>query len=195
MGTLKAISIIICAMFVVFFTSQVQAAEVAMIVEDINSLSVVHEIPVKNILIDLGHSVTLVDENVIVDYSQYKLIVVAGRPCHEISLKNFVANIPVNDIPTIAIDYYYPVDWGWVDSTISITSTQIHTVDIYNTSHPIVSGLNGTLSIHTISRLEISGVNSETNFNIVAIRPFFNRPIIVAGETGTILLDGQTTKR
>ena len=102
------------ALVILFISCSVNAANVAMIVKDADSISTIHEREVKNVLVDMGHDITYIDKNSNVSYSDYDLIVVAGRPGNiGEKLDSFVADIPVNDHPTIAIDYYYPDDWGW----------------------------------------------------------------------------------
>ena len=67
----------------------------------------------------MGFGVTLIDKSSgIVDYSDFALIVIAGRPSNVYSyqiLDEFVAEIPVNDYPTVVIDSTYPDDFSWVE--------------------------------------------------------------------------------
>src|SRR3989338_9281168 len=108
------LSIILTFLLTLSVVQSATAANVAMVVANSLSLDVTHEKKIFNLLNQSGHSITLVDKNSNVDYNSFDLIVVAGRPRTGIMLDSFVANIPVNKVPTIAIDQGYPDDWGWV---------------------------------------------------------------------------------
>jgi len=106
-----------------FLTSYAYAATAAIVVKNRNSLSELHERRIDYILKDMGFNVTLIDKDVSLsldtaDYHKFDLIVVAGRPSVPVreQLDSFVADLPVNEVPTIGIDYNYPADWGWAET-------------------------------------------------------------------------------
>ena len=94
----------------------VLATNVALLVKDSASLSVIHERKVKTTLEEMGFALTLIDKNSVnVDYSDYDLIVVAGRPGNvniNEHLDDFVSEVPVNDYPSVVIGTYFLDDYG-----------------------------------------------------------------------------------
>ena len=114
------------------------AGNVALVVKDATKLSTVHETRVKAALEEMGFTVNLIDKNSAnVDYSDYDLIVIAGRPGNvniNEHLDDFASQIPVNDYPTLVIGTYFLDDYGWVQpgSMSTATSTQIQRIKIVN---------------------------------------------------------------
>jgi hypothetical protein len=160
-----------CFAFLFLFSSNVLAADVAMVVKDATALSPEHEQPIYNILESMDHNVTLVDKNVIVDYYNHDLIVVAGRPLSS-TLDDFVANVPVNKIPTIAIDYRFLDDWGWTGfgGRSSYGTNQV--LKLYIRSiNPITQGflVGDILDARTVKGYTaVDMVRGGTNFTFVA---------------------------
>jgi hypothetical protein len=138
----KTLAILGIMLGIILFSSIVHAKSVALVVKNANSLSEIHERKVLRVLNDMGFSTTLVDKNSNVTYSNFDLIVIAGRPGNVGSanaLDSFVANIPVNNIPTVAIDAIYPPYWGWVkpQNLGTVSSTQKQKIYITDTSTSI----------------------------------------------------------
>src|SRR3989344_6585015 len=94
--------------------SAIKAKEIAMIVPDSQHLDSELDQKVYDILTQMGHSIFLVDGSTSVDYNDFDLIVVVGSPKNADRLGSWGSNIPVNDVPTIAIDAAHIDDWGWV---------------------------------------------------------------------------------
>jgi hypothetical protein len=141
----KLIAGIFFIFVVMSLASLVHASKVALIVKNVASLNEEHEKRIKDILTEMGQQITLVDKNVNVDYTKFDLIVVAGRPLLSSTqlLDSFVADIPVNNIPTIGIDSVYLDDWGWVKSNgaSSLTRSDRQSVTIQE-EHPLTEGFN-----------------------------------------------------
>jgi len=140
-------------LFSLLFISSANAAEIAMVVQNSQHLNPDLEQNVYNILTQMGHDVFLVDANTSVNWNDFDLIVVVGSPTSVDRLGPFASNIPVNDIPTIAIDARNVGNWGWVKSSgISILySNQKQKVFVYS-SHPINLGfpLGQQVEVHTV---------------------------------------------
>jgi hypothetical protein len=134
---------ILMLIVVLCLASSVQAAKVALIVKSTTSLDEEHEKRIFNTLNSMGHEITLVDKYVTVDYNNFDLIVVAGRPLFSSSklLDSFVADVPVNDVPTIGIDFTYLDDWGWVTTSgaSSMTRSDRQSIVIQK-DHPLTRG-------------------------------------------------------
>ena len=181
-------------LFLVFLIPySVHAEKIAMIVKDASNLSIYHETSLKDILENMGHDITLVDNSTSITYSDYDLIVVAGRPKQETALDSFVKDIPVNDHPTVAIDYYYPDDWGW---STHMRGIDANSVSISNTSHPIVSGYTGTKTVYDpyFSNGKLIFTQSyETNLDQVAYYGTVYSSVISVAETNTTLSNGNVT--
>jgi len=186
-----------------FLLSSVQATKVALIVKDANNLSPIHERPVKEALIDLGFNVTLVDKNSNITYSNYDLIVVAGRPSNVYSyehLDGFVADVPVNDYPTIAIDSAYPDDWGWISSggISTLSTTGIQKIEITDNTSPITSNynINDLVQVHIIEGKTIidlvGGKHKLTS--LASVTGNHDNAVIAIAEANTELYDNKITK-
>ena len=183
--------------------SSVQAIKVALIVKNATSLSNQYEKKVNNTLTTMGFDVTPIDKDSTVDYSQFDLIVVAGRPGNIYSyqhLDSFVADLPVNDIPTVAIDSSYPDDWGWImPGTMStLSSTDIQKVKIVNDSTSITDGYNldQIIEVHIVGgRSIIDIVDAKHKLTpIASIVSNENNAVIAVAESGTELYNNQTNK-
>jgi len=158
----------------------VSAANVALVVKNINNLDSNHEKPVLNLLNQTGHNITLVDKTVNVDYKNFDLIVIAGRPASGAGepLDSFVAGIPVNDVPTIAIDQTYPVAWGWTKpiGLGLLSSSQVQHV-IVQKNHPIATGFNSgdKIFVHIIFGTQLVDMfRWQNNFTTVASADYNN---------------------
>jgi hypothetical protein len=157
MKTIKIIlSILICFFLFQELVSAAEAKNVALIVKDVSSLSNFHEKKIQKILDEMGLSITLVDKNTAVDYSKFDLIVVAGRPgnayWYEL-LDSFVKDVPVNDVPTIAIDTQFVNYWGWANvGAINVLSSSQPIRVVIQSDHPLTQGysLNQLVQVHLI---------------------------------------------
>ncbi len=178
-----------------FAAGYAHAANVALVVKDANSLSVEHEREVRNLLLELGHTLTYVDKNSVVDYNNFDLIVIAGRPKSSTeSLDSFVSSIPVNTKPTVAVDGKFVKDFGWTSGASSIHSTNAQTVQIVS-SHPIVSGLSGIVTVHAVTGKPINAISSGEPLSFVATATSLTSKGIVAyANSKTQLLNSQKTK-
>ena len=170
----KYIVLAFAILFAFSFAHPAQAAKVVMIVKNATSLSHEHERTVYDILVSMGHDVTLVDKNVEVNYTQFNIIVVAGRPfvSSKQMLDSFVANLPVNEIPTLGIESSYLVDWGWVKpgGISSYVSSQRQSVFI-TSNHPITKGFTQgqKVYVHSVQgKNTIDLVNTYSNLTFVA---------------------------
>lgn len=191
---------IMFALFVAFavmggIAHAASAKSVAMIVKNANNLDPTHEQRIYDILKGMGLDITLVDKNVGVNYNNYDLIVVAGRPLGGGMLDSFVANVPVNSRPTIAIDFSYPDNWGWVKGlgTSSLSSSSVQKV-YPQIAHPLTYGYNiGQLVyVHLISGYTVINlVQTQTNLTTVATADSGgNLPIIAYANPNTQLANG-----
>jgi len=171
---------------ILFISQYVMAEQVALVVNNTSNLDDYHEDRINNILLGLNHTVTLVDKNSNVNYSQFDLIVVAGRPFGVTSLNNSTANIPVNDVPTIAIDYYYLDDWGWTSNSGNVQLTSVYA---YDTSNSIMNGFSGsvTVFVQAFGGKLITSSASSTNMHVVGA-------LTSQGITGTILVAEPNTQ-
>jgi len=168
----RYLSLIFLIIFSLTLISSVQAAKVAMIVKSASSLSEMHEKKIYLTLERMGYTITLVDQYTSIDYKNYDLIVVAGRPSSTERLDSFVENLPVNEIPTVAIDYYYVDKWGWVrpEGRSILYSSQPQSVYIKE-EHPLTEGfsLNQKVFVHTISgKTTFDLIKRYTNLTFVA---------------------------
>ncbi|MEM7826921.1 MAG: hypothetical protein QXQ40_01710 [Candidatus Aenigmatarchaeota archaeon] len=172
-----------------------QATNVALVVKNATNLNEEHEKPINKTLSLSGYNVTLIDS--MVNFSGFDVIVVAGRQCFSSdNLGSFVADIPVNDYPTIAIDCKYILDWGWATSASSIFSSQRQRVYIFNEAHPISQGYSGMLTIHTIAGKPLIAIDKyKTNLKPIATSSDSGDYRVIAyAEPKTTLSNGNTTK-
>jgi len=194
---------LVLGLFLSLLVSSVLANDVALVVKDANNLNYNHEYKINRILKDMGFDVVLIDKNSgIVDYSQFSLIVIAGRPSNVYSyefLDSFVANIPVNDYPSVVIDSSYPDDFGWIEPGAASTlfSNRAKYIKIEN-AHPILSGhdigdkvLTHIVGGQTVLDLEIS------RSKLVPVASFDNSygtSVISVAEPGQELYNGKITQ-
>lgn len=179
--------------------SDVYAINAALVVKDASNLSPIHEQPILQLLENYGFNVTLVDKNAVVDYHTFNLIVVAGRPLVPASeqLDSFVAGIPVNDIPTIAIDYRYPAQWGWTDASgmSSYSSNQAQHVFITQ-QHLLTWGyvVGESVNVQLLQGYDmIDMVDGYTNLKTVASASTVAKyGVIRYGDPGTVLNGGKS---
>jgi len=190
-------------LFLSLFISSVFASDVALVVKDANNLNYNHEYKVNYILERMGFDVTLIDKNSAnVDYSKFALIVIAGRPSNVYSyqfLDSFVADIPVNDYPTVVIDSTYPDDFGWIEpgAVSTIFSNSPKYIKVEN-AHPILSGHNigDTILTHivggqTVLDLEVS------RSKLIPVASFDNSygtSVISVAEPGQQLFNNKATQ-
>lgn len=181
-------------LFLLIFISTASAFNIALVVDNANRLSNIHEKPIYNILLEEGYNVTLVDANTEVNYSTIDAIVVAGRPCRETPLDEFAASLPVNEIPTVAIDCEYPDDWGWSVEQLSIVSSYPQKVRILNLSHPIAFNISEeVVTVHTEGRKRLIRIG-DANLNKIAEDWVCERNVIAVAEPNFTLLNGNKTK-
>ncbi len=160
--------ILIVVISILLVASLAEAKNVALVVKNKDSLSEKHEKKVYDVLNSMGHNIILVDKTSTVGYKNYDLIVVAGRPGNTPlveQLDDFVGKIPVNEVPTIAIDSANPAKWGWLETGgISTTSSsQIQKMVVVNNSYPITSGYNVTdeIFVHTLKDGSLVDIKKE----------------------------------
>jgi hypothetical protein len=168
----KMIALAFCFASLLLLSSNVLAANIAMVVKDATALSPEHEEGIYNILANMGHNVTLVDKNIDVNYYDYNLIVIAGRPLSSSGLDDFVANIPVNNIPTIGIDYSFLDNWGWVGwgGRSSYGTSQMLKLYIQSL-HPITVGFSPGTSVDArtvVGYKAVDMIRGGTSFTFVA---------------------------
>jgi hypothetical protein len=167
-------------------------------VKDAHSLSDVYERRVDLVLKEMGFDLTLVDKDVSVNYDNFDLVVIAGRPLvsERYQLDSFVADIPVNDVPTIGIDYSYVDDWGWakapgISSYVSSKRQNVHITK----EHPLTWGffLDESVYVHLVQGYNIIDLVDEyTNLQSVASASTSERHgTIRYGLPNTILHDGK----
>jgi len=184
-----------------FLISSVYAtSKVALIVKDTNSLSQKHEEKVHQILTEIGFEVVLIDkDSTDVNYSDYAFIVIAGRPADVFSyehLDDFVADIPVNDYPTIAIDSTYPDDWGWIrpGGMSTVSSTNVQRIVIVNGDHPITEGRSSgeVIEVHTVlGETILDIVKDQTVLTPIVNLVGIENPVIAVAEHNTTLYNDE----
>jgi len=204
MGKIKVITYTLLVFFIISLTlSFVQAKKVALIVKNSTSLCKYHEKKINDTLTFIGFDVTPIDRDSVVDYSQFDLIVVAGRPGNVYSyeqLDSFVANLPVNDIPTIAIDSSYPDDWNWISPVgiSTLSSTDVQKVKVINNSTSITNGykLGQIIEVHTVAGKNIIDLTGE-KYRLTPIASVItddDKVVIASAESNTELYNNQKNK-
>jgi hypothetical protein len=186
---------------VLILLSLTQAADVAMVVKDASSLSFKYEQSIKQMLEHEGHSITLIDKNnqAGIDYSDYDLILIVGRPSNVYSyehLDDFVADIPVNEHPTLAIGYRYINDFGW-GSVSTIYTDQLQRIFIPENEHMITSDYSGYVTVHTVEGKTIQSLNKGST-NLTSLASIYNNgnnQIISVADSGTKLSNGDITQK
>jgi hypothetical protein len=183
--------------------SSVQAARVALVVKNSTTLSSEHEKKINNVLLSMGFDVIPIDKNSAIDYSQFDLIVIAGRPGNVYSyehLDSFVADLPVNDYPTVAIDSSYLDDWGWIlpGGISTLSSTLKQRVKIVDDSTSITKGysIGDIVEVHILAgRTIVDIVKGKYKLKPIASLPTNeDNAIIAVAESGTKLYNNKTTK-
>ena len=178
--------------------SVVSAKNVALIVKDVNNLDQMHEQKLFDILVSMNHAVTLVDQSSSVNYNNFDLLVVAGRPASANPLPaSFLQSLPVNSIPTIAIDAYSLYSWGWVDSggVNMMSSGSPQSVYIASSNHPITAGYTTgqRVFVHNRNRLDaVDIVAGTSNFTFVAYLDQGGDGGIAFAAPNTQLTDGKS---
>jgi hypothetical protein len=154
--------------------SLVAAKNVALAVMNASNLDAIHEQPIYDILKFMNETVTVVDQNSNVNWSNFDLIVVAGRPPSAAPLpSSFAQNIPVNSIPTIGIDFYNLYPWGWVKNggANNIISGGKQVIIINSNNHPITAGYSSGQIVYAQNQSVFSNVDmtaGTSNFTYVA---------------------------
>jgi len=181
----------------------VLANDVALVVKNSESLNYNHEYKINHILEEMGFDVTLIDKNSgTVDYSQFSLIVIAGRPSNVYSyelLDSFVSDIPVNDYPSIVIDSTYPDDFGWIEpgavSTIFSNNPKYIKVDDL---HPILAGydIGDKILTHIVGGQTVLDLETSRS-SLVPVASFDNSygtSVISVAEPGQELFNGKVAQ-
>jgi hypothetical protein len=180
-------------------SAQTSSLKAALVVKDRNRISEMHERRVLTVLEDMGFDVTLVDKNTIVEYRSFDLIVVAGRPmlAKAYLLDDFVANIPVNEVPTIGIGLDYAASWGWyrppgADSLVSSRPQAVYILKEHPLTYHFFEGER--FDVHTIQGYNmIDIVDGYTNMNSVASGSSLEKFGVIRYATpGTILQGGKS---
>jgi hypothetical protein len=172
--------------------SLVSATNVALVVNNADNLDRYFEKNVNLTLNEMGLNVTLIDENSNVNFSDFDMIVVAGRTLDKYPLPSFVADLPVNDIPTIAMDYYYLDEWGWVKQGSNVYCSKINKIYILDNNHSITENFGlGYINVYTTDKYVVKIDDAKTNLTGLAGDGSSDDPYIMAyGEPGTILSNG-----
>jgi len=192
------IALSLVGIFLMSNLSLASAKNVALAVANANSLDPIFEQPLYNILTSMNNTVTAVDQNSNVNLNNFDLLVVAGRPPTASPLpSSFAASLPVNSMPTIAIDYYNLYNWGWVQGggVNTMTSGSIQSIYIAQTTHPITSGYssNQRVFIHNRTGLEtVDLVSGTTNFAFVAYMDQQGDGAIAFAAPNTMLTNGHS---
>ena len=182
--------------------SSVFANDVALVVKDATNLNYVHEQKVNRLLEDMGLGVVLIDKNSgEVDYSDFALIVIAGRPGNVYlyeHLDDFVADIPVNDYPTVVIDSTYPDDFGWIQpgGIGTLFSNRPKQIKVEN-AHPVFSGydIGDKILSHIVSGQPVLDLEIHRS-KLTPIASFYNSygtSVISVAEPGQELYDGKVS--
>jgi len=183
--------------------STVEATTVALIVKDANALNSMHEKRIKSILTDMGFNVIPVDKNSNISYSDVDLIVVAGRPGDAYpyeQLDSFVAGLPVNDYPTVAIDSLYPDDWGWIlpGGMSTVSSTRVQKVKIFDNTSFITSDYSAgdIVQVNLVAPLNILVLIKDYSSltPVATLSTSDDRQVIAVAEANTMLYNNKTTK-
>ncbi|MFB6076340.1 MAG: CARDB domain-containing protein [Candidatus Aenigmatarchaeota archaeon] len=191
------IGFVVFSIFLMISFVSVKGSDILMVVKNRESLSSVYEGPWENIIENMGHNITLVDVTNYeeINYTNYSMLVVAGRPQHTLPLGSFVSRLPVNKMPTLALDFYYPNHWHWVNYTTSVISTNPNRIMVMGEDNSLGSGIGNIFEVHNIPRKPMIAVdNSETNFKTLAADPFFHYSIVLYAEQDTILTNKITMK-
>ncbi|MDI6826212.1 MAG: CARDB domain-containing protein [Candidatus Aenigmarchaeota archaeon] len=198
---------VLCGIFFILVLtltfSAVHAVKVALVVKNVSSLSYVHEKKISNVLAQMNLEVIPIDKDSVVNYSEFDLIVVAGRPGNVYSyehLDSFVAQLPVNDYPTIAIDAAYPDDWGWClpGGISTVSSTGIQKIKIVNNTLPITSKykIGDIIQAHIIEgKTMVDLVEGKYKLtSLASLTSNDKNTVIAVAEPKTSLYKNQTTK-
>lgn len=176
--------------------SAVSAKNVALAVMNSSSLDPVHEQPLYNILTSMNETVVLVDQNTNISWNSIDLLVVAGRPSRAPQLPpSFAANLPVNTIPTIAIDYYNLYNWGWVSvgGVNIMLAGSPQNLYIATTYHPITAGYTMNQQVVALNQSRLDAVDlvaSATNFTFVAYLDSMGNGGVAFAAPNTVLVNG-----
>ncbi|MCX6822307.1 MAG: thrombospondin type 3 repeat-containing protein [Candidatus Aenigmarchaeota archaeon] len=175
----------------------------ALIVKNSTSLSQNYEKRISNILKDMGFTVIPIDKDSNPTYSDFDFIVVAGRPGdapNSDRLDSFVADVPVNDYPTVAVDYFYPDDWEWVSlgGLSNVFSTSFQRIRIVDNSTEITSdySIDQIIQVNVVEgKSMINIVDSRTKLKFIAtLSSSIRNGVIAIAEANTTLYNDKTNK-
>lgn len=194
---------LIATLFVMFLfsTSLVSialAANIALTVQNRNSLSEEHEKKIYNILKEI-HNVTLVDKDVNVSYYDFDLIVIANNPFSSPSspLNSFIKDIPVNEVSTLSIYPGFIKEWGWVKpgGISSVMRTDRQNV-IIQLSHPTTEGfkLGEKVYVHLVKGTKVINLyRTHTNMKFATTADYLGKLGTIAfAPPGAQLLNNKT---
>ncbi|MCX8179729.1 MAG: hypothetical protein N3E38_03305, partial [Candidatus Aenigmarchaeota archaeon] len=180
-----------------------EGANIALVVKNASNLDYVHEYRIHRILKDMGHDVILIDANNYqsYDFNTFSAIVIAGRPSNVYAhqyLDDFVATLPVNSKPTIAIDSTYPDDFGWIypGAIGSVFSSNIIYLNVIDNStmlagFPIGSRIRShIINNYPVLNLEITRSVLTPAATLVSSNQY---AVIAYAEAGTVLINNNIT--
>ncbi len=170
----KRIALIFLSFLLVL--SAVEAKSVILVVKNATGLSEFYESKVLSLLDSMGYDVTIIDSNVRLTYSDYDVIVVAGRPSNAGTLNQLddsIAGLPVNNMPSVVIDSKFLDDWGWTKSAADGTTTSggRQKIVIQNNSIKILENysLKDKPYVHIAKEGPVINIRSaETKMNVIA---------------------------
>lgn len=170
----KILTLVLIPIFFLTACSLVSAKKVALAVMNSANLDPIHEQKLYDILVSMNNSVTLIDQYSSVNYTDFDLLVVAGRPPSDAPLSaTFMENLPVNSMPTIAMDYYNIYEWGWVGSggVNMMFGGSYQVLYIESNNNPITAGYlpSQRIFVHNITGLlGVDLIGGTSNFTFVA---------------------------
>jgi len=187
--------------FVLLFLLAVQMAyanNVGLAVQRSLFLDSTHELPIKNLLENMGYTVTLIDKDNVgsVDFNNLGLIVVSG-PTEGSEYLAYTKTLPVNSYSTIAIYPQYLKDWGWVSSTgfsVETLSYATYMLGSYNDQgFNIVNSLSPSSVLIDPAHNLVGVITSSTSMKSLAnLQTYPGDGFILAAEKGTSLSSGAT---
>ena len=188
---------------VLLITTLVEAKSVALIVKDKNNLSQQHEKRVFDALQAMGFNITLVDKTSNVTYTDFDLLVIAGRPGDLPTwqkLDDFVADLPVNDMPTVAIEPTFVDDWNWVKygSASTLSSSRIQKIFIVDNNISITSNftLGEEVVVHNVKGGNLVDIRNDlAALKIIAgVEALGMHGVIAVADVNTTLFNNTTAK-
>lgn len=196
MNTKTIFAMLVIPILLLLNFSAASAKNVALAVMNTSSLDPVHEQPLYNILIALNENITLVDQNTYINWNRINLLVITGRPYRATPLPAFfAANLPVNTVPTIAIDYFNLYNWGWTQGGANIMITgSPQRLYITTSKHPITAGYLMNQQIEAMNQSGFDAVDlavGTTNLTFVANLDAIGDGGVAFAAPNTVLSNGQ----